>query len=153
MPKISDDETLRVLLAALIGSRLSYSELREVRDKLLYGQISRELAQRLDDFLHNQPDRHNNSVSRDRAAKRDRWVEEMQYTAERRRMPKRDMLGAMLAWTPGSMPENAPEFMTMREMLAEYFNLVGPKNADDFMRFLFGPRSDDYFQGILDNKK
>lgn len=147
------DTVMRLLLAALLNSRLSARELREFADEIIgnasigfhFGKLIQDVVTRLDE---------SGAVKRVERLKENVGDEDEAYaTVQRRRLSKRGILDRMAAVVPPSNVNFSAEKMTVREILAKFFRAVTPEERKKFMALIESTDAGDaYLSGIVQRR-
>ena len=142
---------VRNIVAALMQSDLTTSELRELAEELASGRFGRDIGVLLRDVLFSVQD-----AETGKANKREREVGELSIEAiateivRRRKMPKKAVLELIMKVSPRSSPQELVRAGTISDLLRKFFQTSSPHEQSKFLSILdSGSAEDPYLKGIV----
>jgi hypothetical protein len=138
----------RSMLAGLLQSELSDSEIREIADDLSWGSLGREFSEYVRDslFTMNTDRLTNYKVASDRY---DPIHAELKALISERRLPKKIVQQLILSAAPKLKTMKAlPKDFTMDELLEHFLRSATSNDISAFLNILRGEPADAYLKGI-----
>lgn len=144
------EEAARIIVAALLKSRLPLSELRRLATllgkDLDFSHLLAEMLHRVTDPLQ-----HARSISPPSERPSSKMSRAL-VAIKRRRIPKREIVAMAEQLSPENrqMLRDIPESATVREHVQRILDHLPEKQADRFLAALSGESGDDYLNLILE---